>query len=313
MDALLNIVIIVISFSLIIWGGDKFVDSCIYYASKFKIPTPIVGATITSIGTTLPELLVTIFSGTHGASGVALGNALGSIIFNTCIIGGILIFCLNVKKKSESSTPAFLLVFSVVIVSIMCFNQVLEIYECLILLALFAVFVFLNFMNAKKQMAHPKSADTITSKKIKLPLLFLILSALAIGTGAHFAVESATALAKLAGLSDTFIGLTIVSLGTSLPELITTLSAIRKKEAGLGLGNIIGSNIINCTLLCALSGLFAGSLIISSQTLAIGIPFAMISVLILLIPYIKGKTSHKNQSIILFTLFAIYYALLILS
>ena len=314
MEIFLAIVILIASFALIIFGGDKFVDSSVGIAKKLKVPTPIIGATLVSIGTTIPELLVTIFSGSSDASGLAVGNALGSIIFNSCLIGGMLLVfvCLTIKKNV---LPAFiLLIFSVLITGIMSINQKIVLAESIILLVLFAIFVSINFISAKKN-PEVQIQSTNKEKSVWFYILMFVISATMIGVGAYFMVDKAKFLAHMVNISDTIIGLTIVSFGTSLPELITSISAIRKKEAGLGLGNIIGSNIINCTLLIGITGLFnvSDGLPISKDTLFVSLPVALLATLLLLLPTIIKKKTYKWQGVCLLCVYALYYVFLILS
>ena len=313
MEVFLAIVVLVLSFFLIIVGGDKFVDSSVGIAKKLKIPTAIIGATLVSIGTTIPELLVTIFSGSSDASGLAVGNALGSIIFNSCLVGGVLLVCLVLSIK-KSVLPGFiLLIFSVVMLAVMGLNQKISFVESIILLVLFAIFVAINFISAKK---NPEI--TIQSKEkeknVWFCLLMFLISAAMIGFGAYFMVEKAKYLAGLMNISETIIGLTIISFGTSLPELITSISAIRKKEPGLGLGNIVGSNIINCTLLIGVTGLynFNNGLPLAKDTLFVTIPVAILVTLILLLPTILKKKTSKWQGITLISFYVLYYIYLFL-
>lgn len=345
MEIFLAIVILIASFLLLIWGGDKFVDSCIGVSKKLKISPVIVGATITSIGTTLPELLVTIFAGASNSSSLAIGNAMGSIIFNSCIIGGILLICLTIKNQ-QSKAPAMLLILSVLFVCVSSFNKQLDLWECILLLVLFMVFFVLNIFyekiksrnsiisfcttlpdntlekeyvtvpptDSQKLEQTDPSGVNVADKELGYYFLKFLISAIAIGVGAYFLVEKAKFLASCIGINDTIIGLTIVGFGTSLPELITTISSIRKKEASLGLGNIMGSNIINCTLLIALSGILSGSaLAFDYQSLIIGIPFCLIATLLLLLPNIIKKRTYKWQGIGLITLYSIYFILLLIN
>ena len=308
MSILISFFVIIISFMLIIWGGDKFVDCSISLARKTKIPTAVIGATVTSIGTTLPELLVTIFSSSSDASGLAVGNALGSAIFNTCIIGGLLLISLKLSTKNQIKTTLILYLFSCLMISLMCINRVLSTFEAIILIAIFLLFVIINFKNSKNN-NQLETKDNNTS--LKIIILMFIVSALSIGIGAYFGVKSATNLAKAIGLSDILIGLTIVCVGTSLPELITTITAIRKKEFGLGIGNIVGSNIINCSLLLGIAGIINGNINVSNQTLFIAIPFTLLSAIALSLPLMLKIKSNKWQGWLLFLLYIFYYILLI--
>jgi len=313
MEIFWAIVILIISFVLIIVGGDKFVDSSVGIAKKIKIPTPIIGATLVSIGTTIPELLVTIFSGSSEASGLAVGNALGSIIFNSCLIGGILLTCIYLTIKKDVLPAFLLLIFSVTLTGVMSINQKLSLIESILLLLIFAIFVVINFVSAKK---NPEAEVQVLQKERPtwFYILMFLISATMIGVGAYFMVEKAKFLAQMANISDTIIGLTIVSFGTSLPELITSISALRKKEAGLGLGNIVGSNIINCTLLIGITGLFNASegLPISKETLFVSLPVALFATLLLLLPTIIKKKTYKWQGVSLLSLYALYYVFLVL-
>lgn len=316
MEIILAILIMIGAFLLLIWGGDKFVDASIALAKKLKIPMAIIGATITSIGTTLPELLVTIFASTSDSSGLAVGNGLGSIIFNTAIIGGILLIFMTVSLKDCGKTSALILVFTLALLVVMSLNKVVGIWECVILLVIFVMFIILNYLQAKKEAEKiPFNVENITKPTYMYIFQFLI-SAAAIAVGAFLMVEKAKFLAGKAGMSELLIGLVIVSIGTSLPELITTINAIRKKEAGLGLGNIIGSCIINGTLLIACAGIISGGtagLGVDLETLFITMPLALLITAILLIPTIfKGKT-YKWQGISLICIYLVYYLYLIFS
>lgn len=313
MEIVFAVLVLILSFGLLIWGGDKFVDASIALSQKLKIPSAIIGATITSIGTTLPELLVTIFAGASESSGLAVGNALGSIAFNGAIIGGLLLIFTTVSLKETGKTSAVMLIFSIVLTLLMSIDKNIAIWECIILICIFVTFIFLNYKKAK-QIANqtPYNIENITKPTYLYVFQFLI-SATAISIGAYFLVEKAKFLAGAAGLSETLIGLLIVSIGTSLPELITTISSIRKKEAGLGLGNIIGSNIINCTLLMSLSGIFSSGLSVDSQTLFITMPIAIGVTFILLLPIIINNKSRKWQGGVLLGIYICYYIYLLLS
>jgi len=313
MEIFLAIVILIGSFLLLIWGGDKFVDASVGLAKKLKIPPAIIGATLTSIGTTLPELLVTIFAGSSESTSLAVGNALGSIAFNGALIGGILLIFTVVSFKETGKTSAILLLFSICLTYVMSLDKNVAVWECIVLLIVFSAFIFLNYGQAKRLAKTPNIEEQQDDPMYKYIFLFLI-SATAIGVGAYFLVNKAKFLASLLGFSETLIGLVIVSIGTSLPELITTINAIRKKEMGLGLGNIIGSNIINCSLLMSLSGIMSGNigLGVDNQTLFITLPITLFISAILLFPTIVKGKSHRWQGIVLITTYLLYYIYLIL-
>lgn len=289
-------------------------DASVGIAKKLKIPTTIIGATIVSIGTTIPELLVTIFSIVGHSSDISVGNAIGSVVFNTCINGGLLLTLSIIMIKKGFNLDYLLLIFALLLSFLMGIDGKFAIWESIILLSCFASFVIFCFLKAKKE-SKVTTQINLSDKNIFYYLIIFLVSATAIGVGAYFLIEKAKFLAKLAGLSEMFIGLTIVALGTSLPELITTINSLRKKESGLGLGNIVGSNIINATLFVGLTGAFNqnGFLNISKQTLLVSYPLAIISTIILLLPTIINKKSYKWQGVSLLILYVFYYVFLILS
>ena len=311
MNIILAILIFITSLALIIFGGNKLVDSAVAIAKRFKISTAVIGATIVSIGTTIPELLVSIFSVSSGASNLAVGNAFGSIIFNTCVIGGLLLCFCKIIIKQGWNYEYLLLMGILIIIFMLSLGGNLGIASSILLLFVFVAFMLLNFFKAKKK--REQDAQIKYPKSIWFYVLFFIIGAVCVGGGSYFMVESAKYLARLAGMSETFIGLTIVSFGTSLPELVTTINAIRKKESGLGLGNIVGANVLNSTLFVGLTGVLSGGLAISLETLYITIPVAIASVIIMLLPTLMYHKSFKWQGIMLFVLYIIYYIYLILN
>ncbi|MBQ7885252.1 MAG: calcium/sodium antiporter [Clostridia bacterium] len=311
MNIFLAILILIASTALIIFGGGRLVDSAVAIAKKLKIPTAVVGATIVSVCTTIPELLVAIFSVGSGASNIAVGNAFGSIIFNTCVIGGILLCFVRLNLKKGWHYEYLLLIATLVLTFMLAWGGTLGIASSIILLFIFVAFLCLNYFKARKK--REQAPEQKYPKSIWFYILIFVISAISLGLGSYFMVESAKYLASMAGLSEIFIGLTIVSLGTSLPELITTINAIRKKEAGLGLGNIVGANVLNATLFVGLTGILAGGLSVSFETLYITIPVAIASVIVMLLPTLVYKRSFKWQGVVLIIMYAIYYAYLILN
>ena len=309
MNIVLASLIFIASLALIIFGGDKLVDSAVAIAKRLKISTAIIGATIVSIGTTIPELLVAVFSVSSGASNLAVGNAFGSIIFNACIIGGILLCFSKIIIKQGWNYEYLLLMGILVIIFIFCLGGNLGVASSILLLFVFVAFMLLNFLKARKK--REQAPEIKYPKSIWYYILFFLIGAVCVGGGSYFMVESAKYLARLAGMSETFIGLTIVAFGTSLPELVTTINALRKKEAGLGLGNIVGANVLNATLFVGLTGVLAGGLSISLETLYITIPVAIASVIIMLLPTLVYHKSFKWQGIMLFILYILYYIYLV--
>ncbi len=316
MEIFLAIVILVVSFVLIIWGGDLFVNSSVAIAKKLKIPTSIIGATLVSIGTTIPEILVTIFSITKNASGVAVGNAVGSVIFNTCVNVGILLCCTILLIKKSLRFDYLLLILALISLFVFGISGNLSVWGSIFLLIIFITFFTINIVEAvkcKKENDNNDANPLSKEQNIWVCLLIFVISASMIGVGAYFMVEKAKFLAQLAGLSELFIGLTIVAFGTSLPELITTINSIRKKEPELGFGNIIGANIINATLLVGLTGTLSGGIGIDKETLFVTIPVSIVATLFLLLPPLIKHKTYKWQGFCILGLYVAYYVFLILN
>lgn len=314
MNIFLAVIILIVSFALIIWGGDLFVNSSVAIAKKLKVPTSIIGATLVSIGTTIPEILVTIFSITNQASDVAVGNAVGSVIFNGCVIGGILLATTILIIKDGWHFDYLLLILALVASFVFGLSGKIGIWGSCFLLVIFVTFVTINIVNAvKNKTEEPVNETNQKNHPLWFYFLIFVIAAAMVGVGAYFMVEAAKYLAQLAGLSELFIGLTIVAFGTSLPELITTINSIRKKEPGLGLGNIIGANIINSTLLIGLTGALSGGLPIDIETMYVTLPVAIVSTLILLLPPLIKKKTYKWQGFALLGIYVVYYVFLILN
>jgi len=365
---IISIIVFILALILVIYGGDMFVDSSIVIAKRFKIPTIIIGATIVSIATTLPELIVSTISAAQGSYDLAVGNAVGSIICNTALIGGLSMALMpSVMKEKTSSTKFLILILSSFLLLLCGFgtNSTFNIswIEALIFEVLFVIYMLFNVYDAlcqmtgkrglqaiirKKQKEHDqleeltvlenvdtqeigvedKSATEIKIEKVdnkvtvkteeKFPklyitLLFFILGAGMIALGAFALVESAKYISATIGISEALIGLTIVAVGTSLPELITTITSIRKKNSELGYGNIVGANIINLTLLIGTSGIVSGAngLPISFWTYAVSIPLVCALSLIFVLPLMFKNRSYRTQGIVLLAIYTLYLAFLI--
>lgn len=311
MGLTIAIIVVIISLIVLIFSGDKFVDSSVNIAKRLKIPQAVIGATFVSLGTTLPEILVTIFSIKDNLNGIAVGNAVGSVVFNSALIGGIL-FVFAKEIKNQKSFSSIILFLSLIFLAVMSLNGVVGLFESILLLVFFIAYVSYNYFEIKK--LTKKEVEIAENKTIHLKkeILIFVLSAIGIGASAYFMVEGAKTIGSILKISDTIIGLTVVALGTSLPELVTTITAIKKKQAGLGVGNIIGSNIINCTLLIGLTGVFSlGGLTITKETLLISIPTMIICSALLCGALLSKK--KKTIGVIMLSLYLIYYLYLILS
>ncbi len=337
MELYISIPLFLISLFLVIKGGDIFVDASTKIATKTKIPNIIIGATIVSIATTLPELIVSTIASTQGSFDLAIGNAIGSIICNTSLICAIsLTFAPIIIHNKTSPLKNYLLLAGIILTGVFSIGiengQIagsVNIFEAILLLILFVVFMATNIHDAKAELKELKTLNannsaqanaatndntpTVTDKMGKLLLLFL-LGAGMVAAGAIGLVESAKAIATSMHISEAVIGLTIVAIGTSLPELVTTITSLRKKNNSLGYGNIIGANILNITLIMGTSACISGTsgLPINFWTLVVSIPVALVSNLIFLIPMTLKQRTYRWQGVTLLLLYATYLTFLII-
>ena len=323
MKIALIILLLVIGFVLIIKGGDYFVDGASWLAEVSGVPKFIVGATIVSVATTLPEIIVSLMTA-KAQPDMAIGNAVGSVVFNSGVIMAIaLITTPFVIKRKDYTFKSLLLIGTMALLSIFSFQGVdlknLNFYSqgvfgyvgSAILLLIFLTFIIENVKSAKEhaslsgeEMEEKPSKD---KKSVIINLLKLILGADAIAFGAILLKNNAVKIAEIAGVPQAVIGVTILAIGTSLPELVTMIIAVKKGEASLSVGNIVGANTIDLALILPLSAFIAGGsgVPVSNLHLLITMPVTLLIVSISLIPTLINKRFSRWQGI---TMFAIYLA-----
>ncbi len=253
MELLLQFVLLVAGFALLVKGADVFVEGASGIAKMFGIPELVIGLTIVAMGTSAPEAAVSIAGALKGSADISIGNVVGSNIMNVLVILGLasVIIPIAVQKSTVKFEMPFMIAISVLFI-ILGLDGVVSLTDGLILWACFIAYLAYLFIMAKK---NPE--DVEESKKIPLwqALLFTVLGAVMIVIGSDFAVDSATEIARFFGMSERFIGLTIVALGTSLPEMFTSVTAARKGNADIAIGNIVGSNIFNYLFVIGISAL----------------------------------------------------------
>ena len=306
-------VIFVVGLVLIIKGGDWFVDSASWFAEATGIPKFVVGATVVSFATTLPELLVSVRAAMNGSAQLAIGNAIGSVTANTTLIMGVsLVAMAGVINRKTFTLKGLLFLASVIGITLLSLSGVLPSWSAFVLWAIFLVFMINNLIEGKKS-AGSEMAESYSKKDIPSKVLFFILGTAAIVFGAEFLVSSGKTIALGIGISETIIGFTIMAVGTSLPELVTTLTAIRKKEASLSVGNIIGANIIDATLILPLCAIISGAALpVERINLIFDFPVCIAAAAVAVIPtIIKGKF-EKWQGFALLGIYAFYLIFLVL-
>ena len=250
MSLLVAILLLVAGFALLIWGADFFVDGASRVAERMKIPQIVIGLTIVAFGTSAPEAAVSISAGLKGSADLAVSNVVGSNILNIFIILGLaaIITPLAVQKNTRAIEMPYVIITTVLMMLLGVFDGTIGLVDGIILWAGMILFLVYLIRTALKGKNEAVAEENESSKK-KAPIIWLILKILiggaAIVLGSDFAVDGATAIATSMGWSERLIGLTIVALGTSLPELVTSVIAACKKKADIAIGNVVGSNIFN--------------------------------------------------------------------
>ena len=282
-------ILLIIGFVLLIKGADFFVDGASSVAAKLKVPSLIIGLTVVSIGTSLPEAAVSISASRGGVNGISLGNVIGSNIFNLLMVVGIssIILPILTDRAILTRDMPFNLGITVVLF-FMLLDSHLSRVEAVILLLLLAVYLFILIRSALKNREEGEETKVLTWFK---SILFIVLGAAAIIGGGQLVVDSAKTIAASLGMSDTLIGLTVVALGTSLPELVTSIVAARKGDSGIAMGNVIGSCIFNILFILGVAGVISPMTADSAFLIDTGILIG-ICLVMLLFAFTKRKTDR---------------------
>lgn len=246
LQLLLQVVLLVVGFVMLIKGADWFVDGAASLAGKFGIPQLVIGLTIVAMGTSAPEAAVSISAALRNNAGITIGNVVGSNIMNVLVILGLasVIIPIAVKKSTIRYEIPFTILATVVLAVLGLWDHQVSRLEGGILWVLFILYLVYLFFMAKKGDAEIEENDSKLDKVWKM-VIFILIGGGLIVWGSDVTVDAATKIAGYFGMSDRLIGLTIVALGTSLPELITSVTAAKKGNADIAIGNIVGSNIFN--------------------------------------------------------------------
>ena len=314
------ILLFIVGLVCLIKGGDWFVDGASAMARKFHLPELLIGATVVSIGTTLPEVMVSTMSALSGHGEIAYGNAIGSVICNTALIAAITI---AVKPgPADPKTLRIPVAFFYIAAAIYCvaayamgrFTRTMG----LIMLAVFAAYMVVNVRSMKSGAGAAQSDDKEDAQSeecVPMPkiLLLLVLGAALIAVGANLLVENGTLIAQALGVPESVIALTFVALGTSLPELVTAITSLAKGHGALSLGNVIGANVFNLVLVSGVSVTLAPFVVPQSavfmghnSSLVLEIPVMLLVMSILTIPtLLRGKLT-RAQGILLLLIYAVF-------
>lgn len=335
MKEVLICVLLVVGLVLIIKGGDYFVDGASWLAEASGIPKFIVGATIVSVATTLPEIVVSLISA-KSSPDMAIGNAVGSVVFNSGVIMAIALIAqpFVIRRKDYAfkgilltGVMALLFAFSLIGLkggAITTKSEgIFSMLGAIVLLILFVVFIVENVVSAKKSALESanlsdidaqggetvKETPEVNKKTVTINLLKLIGGAIAIGGGAILLKDNAVKLCILFGVSEALIGVTILAIGTSLPELVTMIIAVKKGQASLSIGNIIGANTIDLAIILPLSAFLVGGagLPVSFIHLFVTMPTTLLIIAIGIIPTLISKKFARWQGCLMMGIYLAYF------
>ena len=320
---LIPVLLFALGLVLLIKGGDWFVDGATGIAERFHVPEIIIGATVVSIGTTLPEVMVSATSALTGHGEIAYGNAIGSIICNTALIAALTVAIRPGPVDTKAlKTPVLFFFGSAAIYVINAyvtgyFGRPLGI----LLLAIFVVYLVVTvrqgFKNPAGAAAEEEEAEEIEKKAAKSSMvkdiLLLVIGAALVAVGADLLVDNGTLIAQALGVPESVIALTFVALGTSLPELVTAITSLAKGHGSLSLGNVIGANIFNLVLVSGASMTLAPFRIPQSSTLfgvnsslVLDVPLMLFVMAFLTLPALKTRKLSRYQGIVLLVLYAAF-------
>lgn len=292
---------------LICVAGDRLVDSAVAIANKLGIPQIVVGATIVSLGTTLPEILVSTTAAFSGATAITAGNALGSIICNTALIAGLSQTIKPTKDVEVSSfkwRSIFFFATLIALNAVTFFTGKVSRPVGLVLIVLFCVYAYLN-IKLPGGSDDDEVSDDGNGKSIVVSLITLAVCAGLLYLGAKLLVDNGILIAEALGVPERVIAVTFIALGTSLPELVTSVVSIIKGYGNVGFGNIIGANTLNLLLVIGIPGAIAG-IPIERSTTTVDMPLSLAVMAVLLVPIIIRKKSSRVQGIILLATYVTY-------
>ena len=299
----------------IIRGGDRFVDAAAWMASASGIPPFIIGATIVSVATTLPEILVSVMAALSGQADMAAGNAIGSVTANTALILALtILFLPHPIDRSRFLPKACILIAAILVLWLSGLSGWLTPIGSMGLFLLFIVFIGENLHTARLEPMTDENVATGRGTVLK-NILWFVLGAGEIVLGSRLLVDNGTLIARdIFHIDERIISLTMVAVGTSLPELVTAVSAIIKRRPAITAGNILGANTIDMLLILPLCALMqGGTLPMSRATVLIDLPFCLLAVLITMIPTLIKRRFYRAQGLLAILIYIIYTVFLFVS
>lgn len=311
------VILFCIGLVLLIKGGDWFVDGAVGVAHKYRLPEILIGATIVSIGTTIPEVMVSSIAAAAGQSQTAYGNAIGSCICNTALIAAVTIAAKSVQEidaKAFRTPIIFFFIAAIFYSAVACITGEFSRLIGILLLAIFVIYMVITVRQALNNRVSVKvEEEEQEDKPMWKNLVFLIGGAAIIAVGANLLVNNGQIIAKGLGVPESVIALTFIALGTSLPEFVTAITSLVKGHSSLSLGNIIGANLFNLVFVSGMAitinpfkvpseKLIAGQ----NASLVVDIPVMFVTMLLLTVPTLISKKLRRYQGIVLLLIYFTY-------
>lgn len=322
MTIALAVFLFVIGLGLTVKGSDVFVDSATRVATSARIPKFIIGATLVSIATTLPEIFVSIFASVQGKPDMAFGTSVGSVTANFCVMIAIsFIYMPSLFKRFDYLFESVLMVVSVGILVYCGFKREIDFISAILLLLIFGAFIIQNIKSGyenrvpdafkyKSREDEDEEARILKRRNHEKDVLKFLLSGIFMVFGSQLLVHTGGEIATIFGVSERIISTTVIALGTSLPEFITSISAFAKKQYSVSFGNIVGANVINLSLILPLSTLISGgSLNLSWEQSAIDISICAVVTLLTLVPSFITRKFMRWQGAILLCIYLAYFCI----
>jgi len=304
---LLDILLLILGLFLVIKGGDLFVDESVHIARHFGVPRIVVGGTLVSLATTMPELVVSATASMMGDSGIALGNAVGSTVANIGLVAGIaaLISGFRIEVRDFRIRSTWMLASAILVILFSLTLHVNRFYGYL-LLGVSLCYLFMDYLRIKKARAQvPAKLDEKEGEPMQKSFVVFAFGAALVVVGSRLLVSSGIGIATALGIPSVVIGLTVIAVGTSLPELVTAISSARKGVADLAIGNVIGANVLNLAMITGTAAVIR-PLVLTRFTQCYSFSWMMVFVvLIMAFLFQKGEMKRK-QGVILVSLYAIY-------
>ena len=308
---LLNIVLIIVGIAFVLWGADRLTDGAVAVAQRMGVPQIVIGLTIVAFGTSMPEFCSSLVSALNHQPGMAVGNVVGSNIFNSLLIVGVaaLVAPISILPSTVKKDIPFALVSSVLLVLLCGFDGKIQWYDAVIMLVFFAVFMVITLHEAKSgEIKEETTAEKKPMSKL-MSIVWIVVGLACLIGGSTVFVNAASKFAAELGVDPAVIGLTIVAMGTSLPELATSVVSATKGNSGIAIGNVLGSNVFNILFILGVTGVISPLDIKGITTLDLSV-MVLAMILLWLFSFTKLKISRWEGAVL--TLVFIGYMVMLL-